>query len=122
MANIKTTIDEWAVKDLEDNSTISVHVVHNTEMGNQSVAGLQVICAGRIVNYEPLQAERWAYHARKSGMPAYFIEDSSWTAYEDTYIKHYLVNTEEKWKARIEVKVRSKNTALVKEYELPFQL
>jgi len=32
MSNIKTTIDEWEVKDLEDNSTIGVYVAHNTEM------------------------------------------------------------------------------------------
>jgi hypothetical protein len=55
MANIKTTIDEWEVKDLEDNSTFSISVLHNTEMGNNAQPGIQVICAGKIVNYEPLQ-------------------------------------------------------------------
>jgi len=66
MANIKTTIDEWEVKDLEDNSTFSVCVLHNTEMGNNAQPGIQVICAGKIVNYEPLHTERWAYAAKKA--------------------------------------------------------
>jgi hypothetical protein len=45
MSNIKTTVDEWEVKDLEDNSTISVYVAHNTEMGNKFLPGVQVMCA-----------------------------------------------------------------------------
>ena len=47
MANVKTTIDEWEVKDQEDNSCISVYVSHQTEMGNKSLPGLQVLCAGK---------------------------------------------------------------------------
>lgn len=66
MANVKTTIDEWEVKDQEDNSCISVYVSHQTEMGNKSLPGLQVLCAGKIVNYEPLHVERWLYAARKT--------------------------------------------------------
>jgi SRSO17 transposase len=119
MPNIKTTIDEWEVKDLEDNSKISVLVLHNTEMGNQSVPGVQVMCAGMIVNYEPLHVERWAYAAKKAQQTAYLITDSSWTVYEDTYIKHYLV-TGNPLKAKIEVKVRSKDEPVIKEYDLPF--
>ena len=120
MANIQTTIDAWEIKDLEDNSTISVYVAHNTEMGNQSVPGLQVICAGKIVNYEPLHTERWAYAAKKMNQTEYLIEDGSWTIYEDTFIKHFLVTVGETLKAKIEVKVRSKDKPVTKEYELPF--
>ncbi|MEP6749176.1 MAG: hypothetical protein ABJB86_15690 [Bacteroidota bacterium] len=119
MANIKTTVDEWEVMDLEDNSTISVYVTHNTEMGNQSVPGLQVMTMGMTVNYEPLHVERWTYAAKKANQTEYFVADGSWTHYEDRYIKHYLVMGE-KLKARVEVKVRSKDKPVVKEYELPF--
>ncbi|MGC4103990.1 hypothetical protein [Ferruginibacter sp.] len=121
MPNIQTTIDEWEIKDLEDNSTIRVHVSHNTEMGNNSQPGLQVICMGNIINYEPLHAERWAYAAKKAQQQEYFIENGSWTVYDDTFIKHYLV-TGEKLKAKVEIKVRSKSKPVVKEYELPFVL
>jgi hypothetical protein len=121
MPNIKTTIDEWEVKDLEDNSKISVLVCHNTEMGNKALPGVQVICAGTIVNYEPLHVERWAYAAKKAQQAEFLITDSSWTVYEDTYIKHYLV-TGDKPKAKIEVKVRSKDAPIVKEYDLPFAI
>jgi len=122
MANIKTTIDEWEVKDLEDNSTFSVCVLHNTEMGNNAQPGIQVICAGKIVNYEPLHTERWAYASKKANQAEHFIEDGSWTAYEDTFIKHFLVTDGGKLKAKIEVKVRSKDAPVVKEYELPFTI
>jgi hypothetical protein len=33
MANLKTTIEEWAVKDLEDGSSLSISVVACTELG-----------------------------------------------------------------------------------------
>jgi hypothetical protein len=121
MPNIKTTIDDWEVKDLEDNSTLRVTVTHNTEMGNQSVPGIQVMCMGSIVNYEPLHVERWAYAAKKAQQTEYLITDGSWTVYEDTYVKHFLV-TGTTPKAKIEVKVRSKDAPVVKEYDLPFSV
>ncbi|MEO8772619.1 MAG: hypothetical protein ABI402_21160 [Ferruginibacter sp.] len=121
MSNIKTKIDEWEVRDLEDNSTISVYVEHNTEMGNKSLPGIQVWSGGNIVNFEPLHVERWAYAAKKANQSEYLIADSSWMAYEDTYVKYFLV-TGEKLKAKIAVKVRSKDKEIVKEYELPFVL
>lgn len=119
MSNIKTKIDEWEVKDLEDNSTISIYVEHNTEMGNKSVPGIQVWSGGNIVNYEPLHVERWAYAAKKANQSEYLIEESSWVVYEDTYIKYFLVKGE-KLKAKVAVKVRSKDKEIVREYELPF--
>ncbi len=125
MPNTKTKIDEWEVRDLEDNGLLRIYVEHNTEMGNRGVPGIQVwyTIAGStsIVNYEPLHVERWAYQAQKQGTEAYLIEDNSWIYYPDTYIKNYLV-VGEKLKARVEVKVRSKNTSVIKEYELPFSL
>ena len=119
MANIKTKVDEWEVKDLEDNSTITVHVSHNTEMGNGSLPGLQVFCMGRFVNHEPVITERRAYAAKKAGTTEYLLADESWMVYEDTYVKHSLL-TGNQLKARIEVKVRSRDKAVIKEYELPF--
>ena len=119
MANVKTTIDEWEVKDLEDNSRISVYVSHQTEMGNNSLPGIQVVCAGKIVNYEPLHVERWLYAAKKAKQSAYLLEDGSWTVYDDTYIKQFLV-AGDPLMARIEIKVRSKDKPVIKEYALPF--
>ena len=119
MANIKTKIDEWEVKDMEDNSTIAVHIEHNSEMGNKGVPGLQVWCMGRIINYEPVQSERWAYEARKSGQTEYLLEGDSWMAYEDTFVKYFFIPGITP-KAKVEVKVRSKNRSVIKEYELPF--
>jgi predicted RNA-binding protein (virulence factor B family) len=125
MSNIKTKIDEWDVRDLEDNGLLKIYVEHNTEMGNRGVPGIQVwytVAGGTsIVNFEPLHVERWAYQAQKQGTETYLIEDNSWIYYPDTYIKNYLV-VGEKLKARVEVKVRSKNASVIKEYELPFSL
>lgn len=121
MANNKTIIDEWEVRDLEDNSKIAVTVVHNTEMGNNSAPGIQVISFGQTVNYEPLHVERWAYKATKANQTEYAVEDASWTVHEDTYIKHALV-LGEPLKARITVKVRSSAKPVVKEYDLPFAI
>lgn len=121
MPNIKTKIDEWEVKDLEDNSVIRVYVEHNTEMGNKSLPGLQVHQGGHIINYEPLHVERWAYAAKKANQAEYLIEDGSWIVYEDRFVKHSLV-TGEKLKAKVEVKVRSKDKSIIREYDLPFVL
>ena len=119
MANIKTKVDEWEVRDLDDNSTISIYVEHNTEMGNKSLPGIQVWSGGNIINYEPLHVERWAYAAKKANQPEYLIENSSWMVHQDTYVKYFLV-TGKKLKAKVAVKVRSKDKEIVKEYELPF--
>ncbi len=121
MANHKSKVDEWEVKDLEDNSTIRVYVEHNSEMGNKEVPGLQVTSMGHITNYEPLHVERWVYAAKKAGQKEFLIADTSWTYYEDTYIKNLLV-IGETLKARVEVKVRSSDKPVIKEYELPFNL
>lgn len=123
MANIKTKVDEWEVRDLEDNSLLRVYVEHNTEMGNRGVPGLQIYYPfGSIINFEPLHVERWAYQAQKQKADTYLIADHSWMVYEDTYVKNYLVIDGDKLKARIEVKVRSQTKPLVKDYDLPFKM
>lgn len=119
--NVKTKIDEWDVRDLEDNTITTVLVEHNSEMGNKSLPGIQVISMGQIVNYEPLHVEQWAYAAKKAGKQELLLEPSCWMVHEDRFVKHYLV-TGEKLKAKIEVKVRSKDKPVVKEYELPFSV
>ncbi len=125
MSNIKTKIDEFEVRDLEDNGILRIYVEHNTEMGNRGVPGVQVwytISGGTsIVNFEPLHVERWAYQAQKQNVREYLLTDYSWITYEDTYIKNYLI-VDEKPKARVEVKVRSKKAPIVREYDLPFLL
>lgn len=120
MSNIKTKVDEWEVRDLEDNGLLRVYVEHNTEMGNNGVPGIQIYYPfGSIINYEPLHVERWAYQAFKQKTDTYLIEDHCWMVHEDTYVKNYLI-IGETLKARIEVKVRSKAQPIVKEYDLPF--
>lgn len=125
MSNIKTKVDEFEIRDLEDNGVLRIYVEHNTEMGNRGVPGIQVwytIAGGTsIVNYEPLHVERWAYQAQKQQTELYLLTDYSWTTYEDTYIKNYLV-LGDALKARVEVKVRSKAKPTIKEYDLPFSL
>ena len=120
MSNIKTMIDEWEVRDLEDNSSLKIGVASCTELGNNSQPGLQVYYLGYIVNYEPLIVERWAYQANKAGVTDYLLEDSSWTVHPDQYIKNYLI-LGSPLKARVEVKTRS-SKPIIKEYPLPFEV
>ncbi|TLV03310.1 hypothetical protein [Dyadobacter luticola] len=120
MANVKTLIDQWSVKDLEDNSSINVTVESCTELGNNAQPGIQVLCMGQIATYEPNVVEQWAYKAGKQGASEYFLEDKSWTYHEDQYIKHYLV-LGSPLKARVTVKTRSSKPT-TKDYELPFEI
>ena len=120
MANVKTLLDEWSVKDLEDNSSLNIVVQSCTELGNQSLPGIQVYWLGHILNYEPLAVERWAYQASKAGVTDYLLEDHSWMVHTDQYIKNLLVLGETP-KARVEVKTRSSKPT-VREYPLPFKL
>jgi hypothetical protein len=120
MSNIKTIIDEWAVKDLEDGSSLKISVASCTEMGNESKPGIQVFYLGYTVNYEPLHVEKWAYQANKAGVTEYLLNDYSWMAHEDQYIKNYLI-LGSPLKARVEVKSRS-SKPVIKEYPLPFEV
>ncbi|CAG5068773.1 hypothetical protein DYBT9623_01505 [Dyadobacter sp. CECT 9623] len=118
MANQKTVIDQWSVKDLEDNTAINVTVEHNTELGNAGLPGIQFLSMGQFVTFEPNIVEQWAYQAGKLGTEAYYLEDKSWARSEEEYIKYYLL-TGSPLKARITVKTRS-SKPVTKEYELPF--
>lgn len=120
MSNIKTIIEEWAVPDLEDGSSLSISVVGCTELGNTAKPGIQVCFMGNIINYEPLATARLAYLAEKSNVTDYLLEDKSWMVHEDQYIKNYLVQGSP-LKARVEVKTRS-SKPVIKEYILPFQV
>ncbi|MEO5943485.1 MAG: hypothetical protein ABIP30_03550 [Ferruginibacter sp.] len=120
MSNIKTIIEEWSVPDLEDGSSLNISVIGCTELGNSAQPGIQVCFMGNIINYEPLITARWAYLAEKANITEYLLEDKSWMAYEDQYIKNYLLQGSP-LKVRVEVKTRS-SRPVVKEYALPFQV
>ena len=120
MANIKTVIEEWSVKDLEDGSSLNISVLGCTELGNNGVPGIQFCYLGYTVNYEPLIVERWAYQAGKAGVAEYLLTDYSWMVHEDQYIKNYLVPGSP-LKVKVEVKSRS-SKPIIKEYVLPFEI
>ena len=120
MTNTKTVIEEWSVKDLEDNSSINLTVLACSELGNENKPGLQLLYMGNIVNFEPLAAERWAYQARKMNAKEFLLENHSWMVHEDQFVKIYLV-IEPNLKAKVEVKTRS-SKIISKEYDLPFTL
>lgn len=121
MANVSTVLDTIEVRDLEDNSKLTVLVQSCSELGNHGVPGLQVNYFGHILNLEPLQVERWAYQARKAGLQQILLEDHSWNVHPDQFIRNSLV-LGDPLKVRIEVKTRSRASALSREYALPFKL
>ncbi|MCF0056049.1 hypothetical protein [Dyadobacter sp. CY356] len=120
MANIKTLLDEWAVRDLEDGSSLTITVVNCTELGNHSLPGIQILFMGNTINFEPDIVERWAYQASKTEDVAFLLSDYSWMVHEDQFIKNYLIPGSP-LKARVEVKTRS-SKVISKEYELPFEV
>jgi len=120
MANQINVLDEWSVKDLEDGSSLNVHVRQCSELGNNGLPGIQVQTMGTIINYEPNVVEQWAYKAGKAGTSEYLLEDKSWLVHEDQYVKHYLI-TGSPLKAKVTVKTRS-SKPISKEYELPFEV
>jgi hypothetical protein len=115
MANVKTVIDQWSVKDLEDNSSINVTVEAATELGNAGLPRIQILSMGQFNS-----VEKWAYQAGKTGTSEYLIEDKCWNRSEDEYIKYYLL-LGTPLKARITVKSRT-SKPVTKEYELPFEV
>jgi hypothetical protein len=121
MANEKTTIDVIEVRDLEDGSVLKVQVDSCTELGNQSKPGLQLFYMGSFVNFEPLAAERWNYQAKKVGGGPLLLTDYSWVPGSDQFVKVYFVPGSPPH-ARVEVKTRSADTPVVREYPLPFAL
>lgn len=121
MANVSTVLDTIEVRDLEDNSKLTVVVQSCSELGNNAVPGLQVNYLGHILNLEPLQVERWAYQARKAGKDAILLEDHSWNVHPDQFVRNSLV-LGDPLKVRVEVKTRSRATPVAREYALPFGL
>lgn len=121
MSNTKTLVEQFEVKDLEDNSKITVLVEHCTEVGNAGKPGLQVHYMGNIVCFEPLMAERLGYQARKAGQAEHYLADRSWDVHEDQFVKLFLVLGAPP-QVRLEVKTRSRSKPLVKVYPLPFSL
>jgi hypothetical protein len=121
MTNVKTPVDSFEVRDLEDNSVLRVHVEACTEVGNAGKPGLQVLYMGNIVCFEPLMANRLAYQARKAKQTELYLEDRSWAVHQDQFVKLFLV-TSPTPAVRVEVKTRSKSKPVVKTYELPFAL
>lgn len=121
MSNVKTPIDSFEVRDLEDNSVLRIHVEACTEVGNAGRPGVQVHYLGNIVCFEPLMAERLAYQARKAGSREHYLADRSWAVHDDQFVKLFLECSTPP-KVRVEVKTRSRQKPLVKSYELPFAL
>jgi hypothetical protein len=121
MSNVKTAIDSFEVKDLEDGSVLKVHVEACTEVGNQGKPGLQVLYLGNIVCFEPLMAEKLAYQAHKAKANEVYLADRSWAVHDDQFVKLYLVLGAPP-SVRVEVKTRSKTKPVVKTYPLPFAL
>ena len=121
MANVNTVLDSIEVRDLEDNSKLSVLVQSCTELGNTAVPGLQINYLGYILNLEPLAVERWAYQARKAGQDVFLLEDHSWNAHSDQLVSNSLV-LGDPLKVRVEVKTRSRSAPVTREYALPFKL
>jgi hypothetical protein len=120
MSNIKTVIDEWSVRDLEDNSSITVMVETGTELGNKSVPGIQVFYMGNYITFEPIIVEQWVYKAGKAKLNEYLLEDRSWMVHADQYVKVSLL-IGSPLKAKVEVKTRS-SKPVIKEYPLPFEV
>ena len=120
MTAIKTILDDWSVKDLEDGSSLTVTVIDCPELGNQSLPGLQVLYMGNTINYEPGIVERWTYQASKAGVDEYLLEDKSWLVHEDQFVKTYLI-LGTPLKARVSVKTRT-SKIVSREYFLPFDV
>jgi hypothetical protein len=125
MPNTVTKLDEWDVRDLEDDKTYSIRVEHCTELGNKNKPGIRIaynIGGGvSFCIYEPWTCEKLAYEARKQeGLLV--RKDKSWEKHDDVWLRNSLVVDGDKLKARVEVKVRSKPEPVVKEYDLPFSV
>jgi hypothetical protein len=120
MSNIRTVIEEWSVRDLEDNSSINVMVESCTELGNKGLPGIQVLYMGNYITFEPLIVEQWVYKASKANTTEYLLEDRSWMVHADQYVKVSLL-IGSPLKAKVEVKTRSSKPT-IKEYPLPFEV
>lgn len=121
MPDTKTVIEEFEVKDLEDGSKLKVAAIACSELGNNSKPGVQIHYMGYIVNFEPLICERLAYQAKKAGGGPLLLESNSWMVHQDQFIKVYFIPGAPA-KARVEVKSRTTDAPVVKDYVLPFDM
>ncbi|MCA8918411.1 MAG: hypothetical protein KDB68_00445 [Planctomycetes bacterium] len=123
MTNQIEKLDAWEVRDLEDERTYKIEVEKCSELGNKSQPGLRIkyFIGGSMYYcvYEPHIGEKLAYDAKKSG-GSLVRADKSWLKHDDLWLRNSLVVDGDKLKARVEVKVRSKDEPVMKEYELPF--
>ncbi|MCA8911237.1 MAG: hypothetical protein KDB82_06010 [Planctomycetes bacterium] len=123
MTNQIEQIDEWEVRDLEDDSTYKIEVEKCSELGNKSQPGIRIkyyIGGSRYYCiYEPHSGEKLVYDAKKEG-GTLVRRDKSWLKHDDLWLRNSLIVDGDKLKARVEVKVRSKDEPVVKDYELPF--
>ncbi|MBX3474664.1 MAG: hypothetical protein KF754_09800 [Planctomycetes bacterium] len=117
-------IDTFEIRDLEDNFHYHVQVEACDELGNKSKPGLRVrysVPAGSMACViEPYLAEKWIYDTRKAGQTEYLIKDRSWIHYDNAWLKNYIVIVGDKLKARVELKVKSREKPEIREYDLPF--
>ena len=97
-----------------------VTIVNCPELGNQSQPGIQLLCMGTIVNFEPGIVERWAHQATKAGVDEYLLEDKSWLMHEDQFVKNYLM-LGSPLKMKVSVKTRT-SQIVSREYYLPFDV
>jgi hypothetical protein len=120
MANVKTTLEVIELRDLEDNSVLRVQVDSCTELGNLSKPGVQLFYMGQFVNFEPFICEQWNYQAKKAGGGALLLSGYSWAVHADQFVKVYFVPGTTPL-VRVEVKTRSMDAPVVREYSLPFR-
>jgi len=122
MSDEPKVIDEWSVRDLEDNSEIKISVVNTTatHIPHPTTPALQINYLMNTVTFDPFVAEQWAYKAKKAGVTEYLLEDLSWMVHDDQWVKFYLV-LGTPLKAKVEVKTRS-SKPVIKEYVLPFEI
>jgi hypothetical protein len=118
MGNVVTLIDEWSIKDLEDNTSLKILVEGCSELGNNARPGLRVMFLGYTINFEPNLVEQWVYKAVKEDVTEYVLKDS-WMVNANQYVKVALL-IGNPLKARVEAKTKT-SKPMVKEYELPIQ-
>jgi hypothetical protein len=123
----ETKIDEWEVRDLEDDSVFRILVEHCEKLGNDNKPGLRIRYVIANTGYyfvvEPRGAAKWVYKARKASTDVYVVEDHSWLKHEDQFIRNSIVIAKDgALKARVEVKVKSASKPKLKEYDVPFKV
>ncbi len=123
----ETKLDEWEVRDLEDDSVFRIIVEQCEKLGNDNKPGLRIRYVIANTGYyfviEPRSATKWAYQARKAGKGVFVVDNCSWLKHDDQFIRNSIViGPEGSLKARVEVKVKSSSKPTMKEYDAPFKV